>query len=283
MTSRRFTNSEFWILFVFFVFGLLAAPGVCQEMLYPIAVAKSSDGLVYVADRDLPGIWKVDKGVATVYFQGSKKYRTPLNAIRCLAIDSTGTLYAGDSATREIYKFNSQAEPGPLTNGAIGIPMELDFDSQANLFVADLERHTIFQVKPDGVVSEFAQVQAPRGLAIDSLDRVWVLSSVGDSLVRFTPSKSKEVVITGTPFEFPNQLAVDEEFNAYVCDGYAHAIWRIAAGGEPKKISGGEPLVNPVGIIIDGPRLLIADPRAKSIFLLGRDGGEKLLSFFPMK
>ena len=30
------------------------------------------------ADRNLPGIWRVDDGKKSIYFQGSKKFRTPL-------------------------------------------------------------------------------------------------------------------------------------------------------------------------------------------------------------
>ena len=46
---------------------------------YPLAVVADANGVVYVADLDLPGIWKVQDGKAEIYFQGSKRFRTPLN------------------------------------------------------------------------------------------------------------------------------------------------------------------------------------------------------------
>ena len=61
------------------------------EFNYPLAVIATESGTVYVADRNLPGVWKVEDGKKSIYFQGSKKFRTPLNAIRCLAIDHEGT------------------------------------------------------------------------------------------------------------------------------------------------------------------------------------------------
>ena len=85
------------------------------EFDYPLAVTATADGIVYVADRNLPGIWKIEDGKKSIFFQGSKKFRTPLNAIRCLAIDHEGKLLAGDSSTREVYRFDDAGQPQPLT------------------------------------------------------------------------------------------------------------------------------------------------------------------------
>ena len=41
-------------------------------MKYPLAAAVGGDGIVYVADRDLPGVWKYADNKWSVYFQGSK-------------------------------------------------------------------------------------------------------------------------------------------------------------------------------------------------------------------
>jgi sugar lactone lactonase YvrE len=238
-----------------------------QEMQYPLAVVKAPTGEMYVADRNLPGIWKVADGKATIYFQGSKKFRTPLNAVRCLAIGADGTLFAGDSSTREVYKFDAEGKPQPLTKGYIGIPMGIVIDSKGDLFVADLERHAVFKVPAaGGEVTEFVKCSAPRGIAIDGKDRVWILANVNDSLVRYSPDKSAEIIVKGTPFEFPNQLVLDNEENAYLCDGYAKAVWKVKVGGETEKLVSGEPLKNPVGITRDGGNLIVADPHLKSLF-----------------
>ena len=52
-----------------------------QGMDYPLAVVAGPDNSLYVADRNLPGIWKIQGGKAAIYYQGSKKFRTPLNAV----------------------------------------------------------------------------------------------------------------------------------------------------------------------------------------------------------
>jgi sugar lactone lactonase YvrE len=241
-----------------------------EEMQYPLAVVSGTQGEIYVADRNLPGIWKVVDGQATIYFQGSKTFRTPLNAVRCLAVGSDGTLYAGDSSTREVYRFDKEAKPEPLTKGYIGIPMGIAIDSKGDLLVADIERHSVFRVSPSrGEVTEFTRCSPPRGIAIDAQDRVWILANVKNSLVRYSPDKKEEVIVEGTPFEFPNQLTLDAAGNAYLCDGYAKSVWKVAAtGGKPEKLIGGEPLKNPVGISWAANSLLVADPHAKGIFVI---------------
>src|SRR5258708_6066589 len=76
------------------------------ELDYPLAIAASDAGEIYLADRNLPGVWRVKEGELTLFFEASKKLKTPLNAVRCLALDQNGKLLAGDSATREVYRFD---------------------------------------------------------------------------------------------------------------------------------------------------------------------------------
>ena len=138
-------------------------------MQYPLAVVGTEKGPIYVADRKLPGIWKITDGKAEVYFQASKKFRTPLNAVRCLAFDKDGKLLAGDSATREVYRFDDKAQPQPLTKGKIGIPMSIAVDGEGEFFVADLETQRIWKVSAKGgEPEEFAILAGVRGLAFDS-------------------------------------------------------------------------------------------------------------------
>jgi hypothetical protein len=69
------------------------------EPQYLVAIAAGGNGTIFLADRQLPGIWKLTDGKLSILFAGSKKFRTPLNAVRCLAIDQNGKLLAGDSST----------------------------------------------------------------------------------------------------------------------------------------------------------------------------------------
>ncbi len=246
-------------------------------MDYPLGVVAGPDNSIFVADRNLPGIWKIQNGQASIFFQASKKFRTPLNAVRCLAIDSNGKLLAGDSSTREVYRFDTSENPVPMTSGGIGIPTAIAIDSKGNLLVCDLELHCVFEVPAaGGRASEFVKVQAPRGIAVDSEDRVWVVSHSKEPLVRFAKDKTKEVLVSESVFQFAHQIVVDAKGDAYVSDGYAKSVWKIPSKGKPEKFFSGEPLINPVGLAKQGERLLIADPHQKMIYSLALLG-EKVL------
>jgi streptogramin lyase len=247
-----------------------AAPAA--ELQYPLAIASDSLGeTFYLADRNLPGVWKVAAGKRELFFEGSKKFRTPLNAPRCILVDAKGRVLVGDSATREVYRFDAEGKPQPLTKGGVGIPMSLAIDRQGTIFIADLETLRIYKIPDEGgEPTEFAVVPAPRGLTIDDEDRLWVVA--GSTLLRITPDGKSETIFAGPAFEFAHNVRLDKEGTAYVCDGYAKAIWKIGADRKPVKWVSGEPFVNPVGIAWQGANLLVADPKVKKVFAVDPAG-----------
>jgi len=248
-----------------------------QGLEYPLAVVAGPDNAIFVGDLNFHGVWKIQDGKASIYFQGSKKFRTPLNAVRCLGMDNNGKLLAGDSATREVYLLDTPETPVPLTAGGIGIPTAIAVDSKGDLFVADLELHCIFHVPAGGgKATEFVKVPAPRGLAIDAQDRLWVVSHSKEPLVRFGKDKVKEVIVSEPIFQFAHQIVLDSSGDCYVTDGYAKTVWKIPTQGKPEQYFSGEPLKNPVGLARQGDRLLIADPAQKMIYSLPLTG-EKVL------
>lgn len=247
-----------------------AQDAASEAFAYPLSVAAAADGSLYVADRMLPGVWKVTNGQATVFSKGEKRFRTPLNAIRAVAVATDGTVYAGDSATREVYRLTDDGTPTPLTNGGIGIPVDIAIDSTGQLFVSDLETQRIWKVPAEGgTPEELVQLAAPRGLFIDSQDRLWAIAASGEApLVRIAADGSVEPVVTTRAFEFPHDVVVADNGTVIVSDNYARCLWKVSGEGEVTKLAEGEPLVGPVGLAVGSDNgVLVADPRAKAIFL----------------
>ena len=60
---------------------LQAGPAVAQ-MLYPLSVAVGSGGEIYVADRELPGIWRIDGGKLTKYFDKIQEIEVVFDATK---------------------------------------------------------------------------------------------------------------------------------------------------------------------------------------------------------
>ena len=214
-----------------------AAPAV-TEFQYPLAVAARADGVVFVADRNLPGIWKVENGQKTIFFQGSKKFRTPLNAVRCLALDHQGRLLAGDSATREVYRFDDAGVPQPLTKGWIGIPMAMAVAADGTIYTADLELHRIWKMPAEGSEKpvEFAVINSPRGLALDADGTLWVLStsSKDGQLQKVSADGKIEAVIKDHPFNLPHNLVRQADGTMYVTQAPNDIFALDAVTGEIK-------------------------------------------------
>jgi sugar lactone lactonase YvrE len=254
----------------------LSTPLHGVELQYPVSIAVRDSEVIFVADRNLPGVWKWQAGQLQVHFQGSQQFRTPLNAIRCVAVDGDGTLFAGDSATREVYRFDANGKPTPLTAsgkplGQIGIPMDIVIDAEGNLIVSDLEIHRLVKVpKNGGNVEEIATITAPRGLFYDAKQRLWVIAN--RKLVRISADGNQETIVEDGTFEYPHKVVVNESGTAFVCDGYAKTIWKVEPDSQPVKFISGEPLVNPVGMDLLGDKLWVVDPRAKALFEIDSQG-----------
>ncbi len=252
--------------------------------LYPLSVAVGPSGQLFVADHHLPGIWQVEEGRWRLFFQGEKTFRTPLNAIRCVVFDPQGNLLAGDSATGDVYRFNQEGQPESLTArdrplGQITIPMAIAVEAGGDLLVADLGDHRLMRIPAaGGSVEMVADLPTPRGLYLDQDQQLWVISA--GRLLRFSPDGEKETIVDQGVFEFPHSVVIWDEV-AYVSDGYARTIWRVEPGQAAEAWVHGGPLENPVGLTLDEDRLLVADPRARSIFAIDAGGRVSPLSLEP--
>jgi sugar lactone lactonase YvrE len=248
----------------------------CEEMFYPLSAVVDPAGNIFVADRDLPGVWKVTEGALATFFKGEKKFRTPLNAVRCLALDHEGKLLAGDSATRDIYRLDAAGKPQPLTKGEIGIPIAIAVAKGGDIFVADLELPVIYKVPAaGGKPVEFSKVIAPRGMTIDGEGNLWIICHREDLLIKLSPAAKKTVVVKGQPLtapSFPAGIVVGKDGTAYIADGYNKAIWKVAADGKPAKLFAGAPLVHPVGLAWRGEKMLVTDSKVKGLIEVDLEG-----------
>ena len=225
-----------------------------RGLVYPLDVSVTADAkTLYLVDRKLPGLWKAGAdGKLAVFFQASKKFRTPLNAVRCIAADGKST---------------------PLTKGGIGIAMGIAVNAKGTIFVSDLELQRIWTVPAaGGEPKEFAVLPAPRGMTFDKKGQLWVVSGgPRNQLVKIAADGKITPVVKDRTFVYPNDVAVSADGTAYVSDGYADCIWKVAADGKTSKWVSGKPLDNPVGLDWQGTTLLVVDSRAGKLFSITPD------------
>lgn len=241
------------------------------DWVYPLDVATAQDGTLYIADLKLPGIWKLADGELSVHVQGEKKFRTPLNAIRCVHVTADGVLLAGDSATREVYRIED-GKPVPLTEGRIGIPTQIATSGET-VYVTDLELSRVWKFPlGGGKPEEVAVLSGPRGVDVDAEGNLWLLSPNKPQLRKRAADGSETVIHDGLTFEFPHEVLVGKDGSVYISDGYAKTIWKIPAGGQPEKWATSDQFSNPVGMCWQDENLLLIDSRAPGLFQIAPDG-----------
>lgn len=262
--------------------ALLSLPASAQTppSAYPFDTVVTASGEAIVVDRNLPGLRSYKDNQLTILFQGSKKFKEPLNAARALALDNDGKLIVGDSATRDIYRLDDSGKPQPLTNGGIGTPMDIAVRKDGSLMVADVETKQLFKVSADGKEVKAIAKCNPRGVFVDKDDRVWVVSQDAQQLQIVGDDGQSKPIVEKRTFEFPHQVVVNEAGEAFVSDGYKKAIWKVVEGKAPEVIVSGAPLDNPVGLALSGDEIIVTDPRAAKVFRL-KDG--KLETWFEVK
>ena len=181
--------------------------GLAAEMSYPLSVVAAEKGPFMSRTESclVSGVFRTGK--VSEFFKGSKVFRTPLNAVRCVTLDDQGRVLAGDSSTREVYRFaKAGAKPEALTKGGIGVPMDVVVTKAGELLVSDLELHRIWKVPgAGGKPTLFAEVSAPRGLALDQEENLWVVSGTADQLLKVTPDGKVSIVVKRAPVQFSSR------------------------------------------------------------------------------
>lgn len=252
-----------------------------RSLQYPLAVVAQNETTIYVADLDLPGIWSCQPPHVKVFYKGSPQFRTPLNRVRCLAYDPQLGLLAGDTATREIYRFDALNEPQPLTYGRIGMPMCMAIARDGTIYASDIERQRIVKIPRDGGSPKVVvEISAVRGLAFDAEGHLWAATQGPNALYQIPLDGSDPIVkVPGRAFKFSHHLVFDAHGWGYVADGYSRAIWRFQTQNDPvspemiQEFS--NQLKNPVGLDWHPAwGLLIADPHLKTVFRWKPPDGE---------
>lgn len=240
------------------------------SILYPIDVAVDSQGAIYVADRNLPGIWKIVDGTPAIYFQAEKKFRTPLNAVRCLAVDQQDRLYAGCSTTTEVYRFDD-GKPVPLSGGKVSVPMNMIVDGD-QVVVCDLKMRMLDLLPvAGGDLKELAEIQGAKAVAKMG-EQYMVLTGIENSLLAVDPdSGSQTPWVKGRPFNFPADVVAIDDQTLIVSDSYENCLWKVV-DGEASKWVEDERFSNPVGLCVRGEQVILVDSRANAIFSIDKEG-----------
>ena len=171
------------------------------------------------------------------------------------------------------------------TSSKFNYPMEMDFDSNGNLFVVDRRNSKVKKITPEGIVTTFASnLGNPTSLSIDTNDNLFVGTDLGEEANRrvilkintegdfsiFSGSYEGNIDgnISNARFSSINSLDFDLNGNLFVSDNNNGSIRKISTQGE----------VTTVGTNFRGPQGLSFNSTKNEIFLAD-NGNFRILKF----
>jgi len=187
------------------------------EFNFPTGVAVSSDGFIFVADKQ----------------NNLVRVISPQAVVNSL----NSTTSAGFSNTKDSVTFN--------------YPTGVCTDASGNVYVADQSNGAIREINTSGVVTTFASgLSAPAGTAADASGNIYVACSGNSVILKISP-KGAVSTLAGTgsrganngagnaaTFNQPQALTVDASGNVYVADEGNDLIRKILPDGTVSTLAG---------------------------------------------
>ena len=203
---------------------------------------------------------------------------------RGVAVDGAGNLYVADSENNRVRRVDTtgtittiagkglsafSGDNGPAVDAHLWRPTGLAVDGASNLYIADSWNDRIRRVDPLGTITTIAgkglaafsgdngpavaaQLNLPRGLAVDSSGNLYIADSRNHRIRRVDPSGTI-TTIAGTgedgfsgdggpavaaTLTFPQDIAVDAAGNLYVADTWNNRIRKVDPSGTITTIAG---------------------------------------------
>ena len=208
-----------------------------------------------------------------------------------VALDSDGNIYIADTSNNQIRKVTVTATTANISriagrqNGAaasggdgglaisagLSNPRGIDVDSSGNIYIADTGNGRLRKITSgnistvagggsslgDGGLATAAQLNVPRGVAVDSSGNIYITDTNGHRVRKVMVSSGNIDTIAGTGtsgsgegngdggaassalLNNPNGIAIDSSGNLYIADYAAHRVRKVdAASGNIETIAG---------------------------------------------
>ncbi len=229
-------------------YGGDGGPATAAQLYGPGALALDAEGNLFIVDSGNLMIRRVGTDGVISTIAGTGKFGSSgdggparlasFGALGGLAFDASGNLFVADVWSHRIRKISPggiittavgdgfprhAGDGGPASKASINYPLDIAFDRQGNLFIADYGNERIRKVSPDGVIETVAGTGG-RGFSGDG-------------------GPGNRAQVSG-----PNDLAVDADGNLYFTDIGNQRIRKISVDGTISTIAGnGEFLSAPDG------------------------------------
>jgi trimeric autotransporter adhesin len=223
-------------------------------------------------------------GLGGFYGDGGKAASAKLDCPDNVAVDSAGNLYIADTDNHRIRKITPSGAIATVAgNGTIGFsgdggqaasaqlnfPSGVAVDSAGSLYIADSWNHRIRKITPAGVITTIAgkgafgysgdggqatsaQLNVPRGVAVDSIGNLYIADSWNHRIRKVTPAGAI-VTVAGNGKEgfggdggqaasaqlnLPFGVALDVAGNLYIADYGNNRVRKVTPAGVISSFAG---------------------------------------------
>ena len=281
----------------------------------PTGVLRRFAGAIEFFGQD-DGIMAIDAGVDAlgIGFDAVGNLYVTEDEGRVRKIDASGiiTTVAGGVG------FEFSGDGGPAVGAGLNTPKDVAFDSLGNMYIADSQNLRIRKVDLSGIITTFAgngvetfggdggpatsaSLNFPSGVAVDTLDNVYIADTVNNRVRKVDPFGIITTVAgdgspafagdggpaTAASLNFPRRVEFDTAGNLYIADSSNNRIRKVDSGGIISTVAGNglaefsgdsgpatlAGLNSPAGVAIDGAgNVYIADPNNSRIRIVDTSG-----------
>ena len=199
-----------------------------------------------------------------------------------ISADIDGNVYMGNFGTTlsgggtEVFLITPEGEVSVFVSGMNGAAGN-EFDSEGNLYQANITGGTISKITPDGQVSSFASgISSPIGLAFDSKGDLFV-SACNGNIWKIAPDGTKSIFSSSSLLQCPNGLDLDDADNVYTSNFDNGQIIKITPDGSAS-VFATHPGNNNAHLIFKDDIFYVAARAANQIYTMDLDGNTSLFA-----
>jgi sugar lactone lactonase YvrE len=204
-----------------------------------------------------------------------------------IEVDARGNVYTSDFGKRlgdpsllgtKIFKITPTGSVSLFAKGFQGASGNA-FDSQGNLFQANIRGNTISRIGPDGTSRLFTRqaILSPVGIAIDKTDTLFVCNCGDSSIIRVTKEGKGKRLVRSPLLQCPNGITLDEAGNLYVSNFFNGDVIKITPHGKASQLAT-LPGQNNGHLVYHRGLLFVVARAAHQVYKVGLDGSVTLFA-----
>ncbi len=229
----------------------------------PTGLAVNSADTLYIAASAYFGttVHALGSGIAArdvTADSAGNLYLSANNFVRKIAADGSVTTKAGSGAARYY-----GGDGGPANASRMHNPWGIARDDLGNVYIADSDNHRIRKIATNGVMTTFAgtgesgasltsgvallaQLNGPRGVALDSVRNLYVADSGNNRVCKITPGGAISVLID--KLSDPESIIIDSNDAVVIADTGNNRVLKLTSAGILSTVT---QAVKPAGVAFD--------------------------------